>query len=107
MAYIILRGDSEESFFSYGYNKETSTLLYLFCKERIPNVITSTCFKKQLNEILNERRTSEEFSTLFCYLPSITDCKEDINQWRNIVNLNPIDCSLEFFGGFSTAGTQF
>ena len=40
-------------------------------------------------------------------LSVITDCKEDINQWQNNVNLNPIDCSLEFLSGFSTTGTQF
>ena len=105
--YIILSGDSEEAFFSYGYNKEKSTLLYSFGEERILNVITSTAFKKHLNEILHERRTSKEFSALFYYLPFITDRKEHINQWRNNVNLNPIDCSLQFLRGLSTTGTQF
>ena len=36
---------------------------------------------------MNERREKEDFSTLFYYLPSITDRKEDINQHRNNVNL--------------------
>lgn len=102
-----MSGDSEEAFFSYGYNKEKSTLLYSFGEERILNVITSTAFKKHLNEILHERRTSKEFSALFYYLPFITDRKEHINQWRNNVNLNPIDCSLQFLRGLSTTGTQF
>ena len=79
--YIILSGNSEEAFFSYGYNKKKSTLLYSFGEERILNVITSTAFKKHLNEILHERRTSKEFSALFYYLPFITDRKEHINQW--------------------------
>ena len=36
---------------------------------------------------MNERKEKEDFSTLFHYLPSITDRKEDINQHRNNVNL--------------------
>ena len=96
-------GESEEPFFNYGYKKEKSTLLYSFCQERIQSIITSRYFKKQLKEISNERKATQEFSTL----PSITDCKENINKWRNNIDLNPIDCSLEFLSGFSINGTQF
>ena len=44
LVYIILRGDKEESFFSYSVPKEI-----------IPNAIVSTCFKKHFNEIMDER----------------------------------------------------
>ena len=107
LAYIILRRDEDECFFSYGYNKEKTALLYLFCKERIPNAVTATCFKKHLPEILNEPRNNEEFSDLFYYLPSITSRKEDINQFRGNVNLNPIDRSLEFLSSFSNDSVKF
>ena len=95
LAYIILRGDIEESFFSSGYNDEKSKVLYSAAKDRIPNTTISTCIKKNFHEIMNERRHIEELSGLFFYLPSITDCKEKINQFRENVNLNPIDCSLD------------
>ena len=107
LAYIILKRDEDECFFNYGYNKEKTALLYLFCKEMIPNAVTATCFTKHLPEILNERRNNEEFSNLFYYLPSTTGRNEDINQFRGNVNLNPIDCSLEFLSSFSKDGVKF
>ena len=107
LAHIILKRDEDECFFSYGYNKEKTALLYLFCKEMIPNAVTATCFTKHLSEILNERRNNEEFSNLFYYLPSTTGRNEDINQFRGNVNLIPIDCSLEFLSSFSKDGVKF
>ena len=61
LAYIILRGDIKEVFFSYGYNEEESTVLYSYAKDRIPNAFVSTCFKKHYHEIINERRHGKEF----------------------------------------------
>ena len=40
-------------------------------------------------------------------LLSITDRKEKINQFRENVNLNPIDCSLEFLNSFSPDKVDF
>ena len=80
VAYIILRRDAEESFFSYGYSDKKSKFLHSAAKDRIPKAIISTCFKKNYHEIMNERRHSEESSGLLFYLPSITDRKEAINQ---------------------------
>ena len=55
-----IQGDIEEAFFSYKMNGKKSTALYSAAKERIPNVIISTCFKKHFHEIINERRQNEE-----------------------------------------------
>ena len=63
LAYIILRGDRDELFFSYGVDNKKSTVLYSAAKERIPNAIISTCFKKH-HEIMNERRHNEESSVM-------------------------------------------
>ena len=49
---------------------------------------------------MNKRREKEDFSTLFYYLPSITDRKEEINQHRNNVNLSSVDCSFSFIERF-------
>ena len=102
LAYIVLRGDEEEFFFSYGYDKQNSISLYSYAKERIPNAVTSMCFKKDYFEILNECSDKEESSTLFYYLPSATNRKGKINQFKENVNLNPTDCSLEFIIFFSS-----
>ena len=56
---------------------------------------------------MNERREKADFSTLFYYLPSITDRKEDMNEHRNNVNLSPIDCSISFIEGFSKNKEKF
>ena len=70
-------------------------------KEKIPNFIISTCFKKHYHGIMNERRYNEKFYDLIFYLPSTPDKKEKINlHWDN-VNLNPIDCSVAYFSSFS------
>ena len=45
LAYIILRRDDEEVFFSYGYDKSKSKVLYSYSKEQIPNAFISTSFK--------------------------------------------------------------
>ena len=107
LAYIILRGDSEESFFSYGYNDKKSKVLYPAAKGKIPNAIILTCFKKYFHEIMNDRQHNEESSGLFFYLPSITDRKETMNQYCDNVNFNLVDCSLELLSSFSPDKIDF
>ena len=76
-------------------------------KQKIPDTFISTCFKKHYSEAVNERREKEDFSTLFYYLPSITDRKEEFNQHRNNVNLSLVGCSLSFIEIFSTKKKDF
>ena len=63
-----------ESFF---YHMASIRIKHLFSsKQKIPDTFISTSFKKHCSEIMNERKEKEDFSMLFCYLPSITDRKE-------------------------------
>ena len=48
LAYIALRGDPKEKFWSYGYSKETSYLLYCSLKTPLPNIFNCTAFKKHI-----------------------------------------------------------
>ena len=78
---------------SYGFDADKSAVLYSMSKQKIPDAFISTTFRKRYSEIINERREKEAFSTLFYYLPPITDRKELVNQHKNNVNLSPVDCS--------------
>ena len=91
---IILRGDLNETFFSYGFNKEMSKVLYCTQKQPLPNIFKCTAFKKHIPYLLNQNQ-EKDFSKMFMYLPSTLDRKEELNQWSEQVNLHPIDVSYE------------
>ena len=57
----------------------------------MPNAFSDTAFRKHLSEII-ARRSTNRFSKMFLHLPSTTDGKESINQPRDNVNLNPVNC---------------
>ena len=101
VALIVFRGDERELLLSYGLDAEKASVLYSSSKQKIPDAFISTSFKKHYSEIMNESRETEDFSTLFYYLPSITDRKEDTNQHRNKVNISPVDFSISFIESFS------
>ena len=105
LALIMVRGDENECFLSYGYDPDKSQQLYSSFKQEIPNVFTSTCFKK-FNDFLTSTDKGE-FSTLFYYLPSITDRKEKINQFKNNVQLFPLTVDYDDFTSFSKEKRQF
>ena len=102
IAFIVLRGDADEIFLSYGYNKTKSTAVYSYSKEQIPNAFVSVAFKKHFDEIVNESSSKTDVrSSLFYFLPSISDRKESVNQFKNNVSLMPYDISLELIESFS------
>ena len=108
VALIVLRGDAGETFLSYGYDKVKSKLLYSFSKQQIPNAFVSVAFKKHFEQIMsddgNDRKTS---SSLFYFLPSVSDRKEEINQHKNNVSLSPIDITIDFIESFSQEKVSF
>ena len=81
--------------------------MYSYSKQQIPDAFISTAFKKHYNEIINEKRENEDSSSLFFYLLTITDRKEEINQWKNNPSLTPIDFSISFIESFSTQKVKF
>ena len=107
LAYIVLRGDKNEIFFSYGFDKSKSQVLYPYSKQQIPYAFISSAFKKHYKEIINDKKENEDSSSLFFYLPTITDRKEEINQWKNNPSLTPIDFSISFIESFSTQKVKF
>ena len=95
LAHITLRGDPNKKFFSYGYSKEKSTLLYCTMKHPLPNIFHRTAFKKQHGFLLDENQKKADFSKMFLYLPSTLDRKEGFLQWKEHVHLHPIDVSYD------------
>ena len=99
-----MRGDDDELFLSYGYNKEKSKQLFSSHKVRLPNIFQSTCFKKHKDYLKGDDKG--ESLTLFCYLLCI-DRKECINQFKGNVQLHPVDCAYEKFPEFSSKQRNF
>ena len=91
---IILRGDLNETFFSHGFNKEMSKVLYCTQKQPLPNIFKCTAFKKHIQYLLNQNQ-EKDFSKMFMYLPSSLDRQEELNQWSKYINLHPIDVNHE------------
>ena len=93
LTFILLRAVSKK--FSLVRLRFWQSSYFIFdIKTKIPDAFVSTTFKKHYSEIINERREKDEFSSLFYYLPSITDRKEEVNEHHGNVNLSPVDCSL-------------
>ena len=105
VAFIVLRGDADETFLSYGFDKIKSKLLYSFSKQQIPNAFVSVAFKKHFKQIMSGDR--DETSSLFYFLPSVSDRKEDINQHKNNVSLSPVDITVDFIESFSVEKVSF
>ena len=91
LGYISLRGDKKETFYSYGYDKERSKLLYCTMKQPLPNIFQCTSFKKHKDFLIQEKLNERNESFLFLFLPSTLDRKEEFLQFKSSVNLHPID----------------
>ena len=77
LGYITLRGDKNETFYSYGYDSERSKLLYCSFKQPIPNILQCTSFKKHRQYLLNERnKTLPLFTEMADHFEAFTDISE-------------------------------
>ena len=89
IGYIMVRGDTDEVFFNYGYDNTKSVLLYSTFKQALSNIFQGASFKKHNEMLLSEK---QGLSRLFFYLPSMTYHKEMINKFRENVQLPRTDC---------------
>ena len=106
LAYIMVRGDSDEIFFLYCHEKERSQIMYSSFKHPIPNIFQDTAFKKHTQILIKEKAIADS-SKLFFFLPSITDCKKKINKFFNNVHLHSIDCAYEGLSNYSLKNKTF
>ena len=103
--YIMVRNEEEETFLSYGYSSEHSTVLYCHSKQPIPNIFRGTSFN--IHKLQTYLENKSKRSDLCFYLPTITDRKEDINRYKKMVSLVPVSSSIEDIGTFSPEGYKF
>ena len=92
---ITLRGNTKERFYSYGYSKEKSALLFCSMKSPLPNIFSSTAFKKHTQFLLDQNELKAKQFELFFFLPATLDRKEDFLQQKDNVHLHPIDLSID------------
>ena len=86
-----MRGDKNERFFSYDYQKEKSKVLHCTVKQPIPNIFHCTAFKKHMGYLLDENQKKSNMSYMFLFLASTLDRKEEIMHFKNNVHLHPVD----------------
>ena len=91
---IVIRGDAEEVFFNYGYDKEKSKVLCSHYRRRIPNAFCGTMFNRHRMAVESGELESDR-SCLFFFCPSVTDRSEEINQCLKNVSITPVDVELK------------
>ena len=99
LAVIVVRGDKDECFLSYGYDPEKTKQLYSHFKKDILNIFQSTAFKKYYPLLKSDSKGN--YSTVFYFLPSSTDQKEKINKYQDHVQLYPVTANYEDFQEFN------
>ena len=55
---------------------------------------------------MREIQHREKFSKKFFFLPSMTDCKEQVNQYIGKVSLTPVDCLYKDFKKYSPSNKE-
>ena len=95
IGYITLQGDPGQRLFSYGYNKESSSLFFLSMKTELPKIFSCTAFKKYISFLIHQNQDQVKFSKMFLYLPSTLYRKEDFLQWKDHVHLHPVDLNFD------------
>ena len=103
---IIIRGDDDEMFSNYGYEKQKSKLLYSVQRRCISNSFSRTLFNKH-REAIACGEMKDKFSKLFFFLSSVTDRSEEVNQYLNNVIIRPVDIVQSDFKQWTESGEDF
>ena len=105
VGYIMIRNQEDEVFLSYGFFSEHSTSLYCYQKQPIPNIFRGIAFNT--HKLANYLESKAEMSDICFYLPSITDRKEEINRYKDMVSLIPVTSTIGDISAFSPEGYRF
>ena len=96
LGYIMVRGDPQEHFLDYEYNKQNSKILHSHYKKRIPNSFSGTFFNRHRIQY-ESGALQTTYSNVYYFLLSTTDRGEEINRHMGSVQLSPIDISEKTF----------
>ena len=98
--FIIVRGDFDEDFFDDCVEKQKSKVLCSHYKRRIPNEFSGTIFNRH-KRMIESGVLESDMSHLYIFIPAMTDCCENINQYMNNVSLIPIDIKQSQFNAWA------
>ena len=65
----MVRGDSDETFFSHGFDEERSKVLYSSFKHPLPNIFQGTAFKKHAKMLIEDKSTTVSKLSFFSSCP--------------------------------------
>ena len=78
--FIVVRGNPEEVFFKYWYDKEKPKIIYSHYRRRIPNSFCSTTFNRN-HSVVESDELEDDFFKLYFFLQLVTDRIEEINEY--------------------------
>ena len=105
VGYIMIRNEEQETFLSYGYSAEHSSTLYCHSKQPIPNIFRGTAFNTHKLSTYLENKSQK--SNVCFFLPAITDRKESVNRYKDMVSLVPVTSTISEISAFSPEGHIF
>ena len=105
LGYIMIRNEEDETFLSYGYSTEHSAMLYCHSKQTMPNIFRGTAFNTHKLTTYLENKAVK--SNICFYLPAITDRKEAVNKYKDMVSLVPVTSTIKEISDFSPDGYTF
>ena len=68
LGHITLRGNQNEAFYSYGFDKENSKVLFCTVKQPLPNIFQCTSFKKHSAFLISQSQENLMFSKMFVFI---------------------------------------
>ena len=105
VGYIMIQNEEQETFLSYGYSTEHSSTLHCHSKQPIPNIFRGTAFNTHKLSTYLENKSQK--SNVSFYFPTITDRKESVNRYKDMLSLVLVTSAISEVSAFSPEGYIF
>ena len=88
LGYLTVRGDEQEHFFDYGFNKENSKILYSTHKMKIPNSFSMTIFNRHRIRYESGAFSETDFcNVFFFYHRQLIELRRSTDIWGQLIFL--------------------